>query len=93
MNIRLYILATFNLDAIGEANGISIAVMGMLIVFCALGLIFIFIGCLPRLMVYLEPWLPEMESHAPAPEESLPLDRDKIIVAIATALKQRQRHN
>lgn len=89
------VLTTLNFDAIAEANGFSIAIMGMLIVFCALGLISLFIGWLPQLVALGEPWLPDLDTHASSPslEESLPVDNERIIAAIGLALRERHQHH
>jgi len=83
---------SFDLDAIVEADGIGIAMIGMLIVFSALVLISLFIAFLPKILRIVEPWLPSVdEAKSRSPEESFPIDRQRIIAAIGAALRERQR--
>lgn len=76
---------TLSIENIVNANGVSIAIMGMLIVFAALAIIAIFITLLPRLLPLLEKVVPEAHRHsAPAPSESS--DHEEVLAAIAYAL-------
>ena len=76
------------LEAISRANGVSIAVTGMLIVFFALTIITVFIRLLPLMLARFEPYLPRLESHGqpPTAAERLPVDNEKIVAAIGYIL-------
>ena len=75
-------------QAISDGNGLAIALTGMLIVFFALAIITLFIRLLPVVLVWLEPILPRLESHADSPSvaEQLPTEREKIVAAIGYVL-------
>ena len=77
-----------------EHNGLTIAAIGMLIVFCALVFITLFIGALPKVLAALDPFLPEMHgSHGPpAAAERTKVDEEKVIAAIGMVL-HRARQN
>jgi len=76
-------------ENIFAANGPTIAIMGMLIVFAALTLIVIFISLIPKLLPLLSRAFPEAQHHTePAP--SHPSDHDKVLAAIAVALFHRE---
>lgn len=77
-------------QAISEANGVAIAVTGMLIVFFALTLISLFIRLLPEVLAVLAPILPRLESHDQPPRatESLDIDNERIVAAIGYVLHQ-----
>ena len=75
-------------DAISQANGISIAVTGMLIVFFALTIITLFIRLLPVALVRFQAYLPRLEPHGqpPSAAERLPVDNERIVAAIGYVL-------
>jgi len=75
-------------ENIFAADGVSIAVTGMLIVFAALALIAIVIALIPKLLPLLEKVFPE-EHHHSATSTSLPDDHEKVLAAIAHALFHR----
>gem|GEM_PF-831685 len=79
---------TTGFQAISDSNGVSIAITGMLIVFVALAIISLFIRLLPVMLAWLEPILPELESHGHAPSvaQQLPADNEKIVAAIGYVL-------
>lgn len=85
---------------VSEANGIAIALTGMLIVFVALVLISVFISTLPRLMALVEPHLPAAEplvrvadqpakKELAAPPAATGLD-ESLVAAIGAALHARR---
>lgn len=78
----------FQWSNVSAANGIAIAITGMLIVFFALTLIAFAIAALPRILESLDPYLPTVEHHgqAPPPAKSLPGDEEKIVAAIGMVL-------
>ena len=86
-------------DAISQANGVSIAVTGMLIVFFALTIITLFIRLLPIVLAHFEPYLPRLEPHGepPTAAERLPVDNERIVAAIGyvlyTEMEKATRHN
>lgn len=80
---------TLGVENIVNANGVSISVMGMLIVFAALAIIAIFITLLPRLLPLLEKVVPEAHHHS-APAPSVPSDHEEVLAAIAYALFRKQ---
>lgn len=85
--MTLFAQAT-GMDAISEANGISIAVTGMAIVFFALAIISLFIRLLPVVLGRFEQYLPRLEPHGqpPTSAEQLPMDSEKIVAAIGYVL-------
>ena len=76
---------TMGLENILAADGPTIAIMGMLIVFSALTFIALFISQLPKLLPLLEKILPE-EHHHTAPPSTPGGDHEKVLAAIAFAL-------
>lgn len=80
---------TLGFENIVNANGVTIAIMGMLIVFAALAVIAIFISLLPKLLPLLEKVLPVQHHHA-APAPSQPSDHEEVLAAIAYALFRKQ---
>jgi hypothetical protein len=54
---------SFDLQRILDANGFSIALTGLIIVFVALGLIALVIAALPPVLRWLDRWLPESGEH------------------------------
>ncbi len=78
---------TMGLENIVTSNGISISIVGIIIVFSALSIIAIFIALLPKLLPLAEMLLPEEEnSHAPAPTASKSADHEEVLAAIAYTL-------
>ena len=80
---------TIDLTRAVDAEAIGIVLTGMLIVFCALILITLFISQLPRLLEALASVLPEEyePSHPADPESSYP-DEDAIVAALSYILHQ-----
>jgi len=74
-----------------NSGGISIAVTGMLIVACALLLIYVFISSLPKVLAAVATVWPEVdEPHAGLTHpESLALDDDDVLAAIGFVLHHR----
>jgi len=72
-------------DNIITADGIGIAITGMLIVFAALAIIASVIALIPRLLPLLDKILPEKHHHS-APTNKPAEDHEKVLVAIAHAL-------
>jgi Na+-transporting methylmalonyl-CoA/oxaloacetate decarboxylase gamma subunit len=72
-------------DNIIAADGIGIAITGMLIVFAALAIIASVIALIPRLLPLLDKILPEQHHHS-APASKPVEDHEKVLVAIAHAL-------
>ena len=73
------------LENIIVADGPTIAIMGMLIVFSALTFIALFIAQLPKLLPLLEKILPEEHHHSESPSSQTG-DHEKVLAAIAYAL-------
>ncbi len=70
------------LQGIAEGNGVAVSITGMLIVFAALVGISVFIALLPRLLEWLDPWLPPAgHHHAPPPITEAPKQADESLVA------------
>ncbi len=80
---------TMGVENIIIANGITIAIMGMIIVFAALILISLFIALLPKLLPLFERVLPELHHHQP-PAPSQPADQEKLLAAIGYALFRKE---
>jgi oxaloacetate decarboxylase gamma subunit len=72
-------------ENIVAADGVGIAVTGMLIVFAALAIISTVIALIPKVLPLLEKAFPEEHRHH-APSTSLPEDHEKVLAAIAHAL-------
>lgn len=72
-------------ENIVSANGVTIAIMGMLIVFSALTIISLFIALLPKLLLLLEKIIPE-EHHQHEAAPSQPADHEQVLAAIGYAL-------
>jgi Na+-transporting methylmalonyl-CoA/oxaloacetate decarboxylase gamma subunit len=81
------------LQGIAEGNGVAVSITGMLIVFAALVGISVFIGFLPRLLGWLDPWLPAAgRHHAPAPTAKAPQQAEEsLVAAIGFVLHARSR--
>ena len=73
---------------IAKNNGLAISMVGMLIVFCALVVITLFIAALPKVLAALDPYLPEMHgSHGPpGAAERTKVDEEKVVAAIGMVL-------
>ncbi|PLX86317.1 MAG: hypothetical protein C0617_01700 [Desulfuromonas sp.] len=80
---------TMGFENIINANGVTIAVTGIIIVFSALTIISLFIALLPKLLPLLGRLLPE-EQHPHAPSPSQSSDHEEILAAIAHALFRKQ---
>lgn len=79
------------LDNINNANGFSIALTGILIVFTALTLICAFLTNLPRMLVILNQYFPVNESHAaPAARPQSAAADDELVAAIGLAFHVHQ---
>lgn len=76
-------------DNIFAADGIGIAVTGMLIVFAALTFIACVIALIPKLLPLLELILPT-EHHHSTPASPQSDDHDRVLAAIAHALFHKQ---
>lgn len=76
----------FRWSNVQEDNGIAISLIGMLIVFTALGLITLFIGYLPHILKALSPYLPQSTHVAPSPAESTVVDEEMVVAAIGMVL-------
>ncbi len=78
------------MQGVREGNGVAISITGMLIVFCALTIVSLFIRLLPEVLAKLEPILPRLESHAhpPADAERLEIENERIVAAIGYVLHQ-----
>jgi Na+-transporting methylmalonyl-CoA/oxaloacetate decarboxylase gamma subunit len=81
----------FDFQNVIDADGISIAVMGMLIVFVALALVSLFIASLPRILEALNDYLPAEHAHhgghAAAAADDVD-DDEPIIAALGFVLHQ-----
>jgi len=81
---------SFNVQNIIDGQGIGIAVTGMVIVFCVLATISIFIALLPKVLGFIAQHIPEVEHHdAPAPSPSQ--DDDVVVAAIGYVMHTRLR--
>lgn len=93
--MTLYLLlAAGGMQGIRDGNGLAISITGMLIVFAALVGISLFIGFLPMVLAWIEPFFPESEGHhGPAASSTAAGDGDdenlRLIAAIGYA-KQAQ---
>jgi len=87
-DLQAFGLQASGFQAISEAEGVSIAVTGMLIVFFALVIISLFIRLLPVLLGLMEPILPRLGSHTqpPSAAERLPAENEKLVAAIGYVL-------
>ena len=82
------------MENVHAANGVDIALTGMLIVFVALTLISLFIASLPRLLTVLNRFWPEPEGFAPVASASAAADEGvsgPVVAAIGYALHQSRR--
>ncbi len=80
-----------NLDVnnIIAGNGVTISIMGMLIVFAALAFISLFIAILPKLLPFLEKIFPEQHHHH-GPSSTQASDHNKVLAAIGYALYRKK---
>jgi Na+-transporting methylmalonyl-CoA/oxaloacetate decarboxylase gamma subunit len=70
-----------------EGRGIELTIVGMAIVFAALVIISLFIAALPKVLEWLDPYLPKGQGHhAPAHDEQTTLDEEKVVAAIGLVL-------
>ena len=77
---------------IHDAQGFTVAIMGMLIVFAALTIISIFISLLPKLVVLLANIFPEGHHHA-VQGKTTKKDDDKLLAAIGFGLLKIRANN
>ncbi len=75
----------FGIQHILDAQGFTVAITGMLIVFAALTIISIFISLLPKLVVLLANVFPEGHHHA-VQDKATKKDDDKLLAAIGYGL-------
>ncbi|MBT4502724.1 MAG: OadG family protein [Gemmatimonadetes bacterium] len=82
----------FSLQNIIDGQGGGIAITGMSIVFCALGLISLFIFLLPKILERVARLYPESEGHGARPDPRQARDDSELAAAIAFAFHaERQR--
>lgn len=76
------------MDNVTSEKGIIISIAGMIIVFSALTIISVFIAILPKVLEFLDPYLPSVKhDHAvPKAQKSLPSDEMQIVAAIGFVL-------
>ena len=80
---------TMGFENVINGNGVTIAVVEILIVFLALTIISLSIALLPKALPLLERLFPEEHHHnSPAPSQAA--DHDKVLAAIAYALFRKQ---
>ena len=88
-------MAAGGFQNIAEAQGVAIAITGMVIVFSALALISFFIASLPRLLTSLADVLPdEPETVVPQPEQTTGMQDfsdPRVVAAIAVSLHEQRR--
>ena len=80
---------TMGFENVIATNGITISIVGIVIVFSALSIIALFIALLPKILPLTE-WLLPTEEHAHASTASKSADHDEILAAIASALFHKQ---
>lgn len=77
----------FSVQNIVDGQGIPIAITGMVIVFCVLMAISVFIALLPKMTAFLAQYFPEDDVHdASSPETS---SNDAVLAAIAYVFHMR----
>jgi len=81
---------TMGFENIINSNGISIAVVGILIVFLALAIISFVIAQIPRVLPLLEKLFPEEHHHTSSPVQVEDHEHEKVLAAIAYALFHKQ---
>ena len=74
-----------------DGQGVSIAITGMGIVFCSLALISIVISLLPRVLSFIDTFMPEDEAESAAFDAELLIDVDDlgVVAAICRTLHAR----
>lgn len=72
-------------ENIANAHGITLSIVGMLIVFLALAIIATFITMVSKFLPLLEKVFPEVHPH-PSPSSSHSADHEEVMAAIAYAL-------
>lgn len=77
------------LENLINANGITISIVGIFIVFSALTIIALFISLLPKLLPLLEKLFP-VEDHSHAAPSSEAAGHDEILAAVAYTLFHKQ---
>ena len=77
--------AAANWQRVIDGNGLSVSITGMLIVFCSLAIISIFIFLLPKTLVLVAKFFPEKEEAAARPTGP----DDRAVAAIGYVLHQR----
>src|SRR5690606_37288154 len=74
-------------EGVVKGRGIELTIVGMAIVFSALVIISLFIAALPKVLEWLDPFLPKGHTHQPPTrDEHTPLDEEKIVAAIGLVL-------
>lgn len=81
---------TMGVENIVSTNGITISIVGIIIVFAALSIIALFIAMLPKLMPLTEKLFPVEEHPHGAPTVSKSSDHEEVLAAIAYALFHKQ---
>ncbi|WP_442484403.1 OadG family protein [Aeoliella sp. SH292] len=70
-----------------EGRGIELTIVGMAIVFSALVIISLFIAALPKVLEWLDPYLPKGHGpDAPTRDEQTTLEEEKVVAAIGLVL-------
>lgn len=80
---------TMGFENIINANGVTIAIAGIIIVFSALTIISLFIALQPKLLPLLGKLFPE-EHHPHGPSSSQTADHEEVLAAIAYTLFRKQ---
>ena len=76
---------TMGFENIANAHGMTLSLVGMLIVFSALAIISICITMVSKFLPLLEKLFPEVHPH-PSPSSSQSADHEEVLAAIAYAL-------
>jgi len=74
---------TFSWSNVLAGDGVAVSLTGMSIVFFALVIISLCIAALPRVLVFVNKFLPEPEEKAPAPRRPLAGSDDEAIAVAA----------
>ena len=77
---------TMGVENIITSNGITISIVGIIIVFSALTIIALFIAMLPKLLPLAAMLFPEEETGHAAPTTSKSSDHEEVLAAIAYTL-------